>query len=713
MQEKEQKKGKKILRTFGKFIFYSFVMCLVILFCAGGVGLGLFAALLKNEKVMTKADYDKELQGWHQTSFAYFRDISTGEPVPIGKMHSELDRQMVNSLDDVSPYLVKAFLGIEDYSFYEHKGVVPRSIARALYENLTGQKGSTGGSTITQQLVKNEIIDNREQTYERKAKDIVHAIRIERYYKKEEIFVKYMNSAYFFKGANKKHLYGVSAAASGIFNKNVKDLNLPEAAYIAGMVQRPNAYTPFKEESLQLGIKRMKLVLEQMKKFGLITEKEYQEAITYDIASALAKPENFTNAYEQYPFIITAIEMEAKNIFREIDKKNGVKGKTNKDYHEQVTKGGYHFYTSLDRTLYDNMTKAADQIDRPKRTRKLKSGKKITVEEQIGAVMVDNKTGEILSFYAGKDFDKNQEDHAFDTKNQPGSTMKPLLAYGPALNEGIISPSSIIIDEPLPKRGGSGVYRNADGKYHGAVSATDALKKSYNIPPVKIYRSLQRKIGSKKLNEYITRMGVPPHQKDGEALVLGGATYGYTVAQMTGAFSMIANYGTYIKPHMITKIVDSQGNVVYDATRDIKPDQIFKPQVAFQLQQMLRQVVTNGTGTKIAAGTGGYNVIGKTGTTSSQEDLWFIGSTPEITMGVWSGYDYGKLRVTDNVNKVAWVRLFQAAVKSRPTLMKKGNAFQNPGGALKEQCYECNKKVPPTQTPNSEQPSSETEEAEE
>lgn len=692
-------KKKKFLGILGKFLFYSFVMLLVIVFGAVGVGFGYASALVKDEPIRNKADFDKELEGWNQTSYAYFRDAITGQEDLIGKMHSEQDRQLITSVNDVNPYLIKAFLGIEDHSFYEHNGVVPRSIARALYQSLTGQEDSTGGSTLTQQLVKNEIIDDTEKSFTRKAKDIINAVRLEKYYTKDEIFVKYMNSAYFSKGANGKHMYGVYAAANGLFNKNVKDLNLPEAAYIAGMVQLPNVYNPFSNEKrLQNGIERMQLVLAQMKKFGQITEQEYQEAMKYDITKSLAKSEDFTNAYDQYPFIISAIEREAIDILKSIDKKNGVKQKSQEEYEKLVSQGGYHFYTSIDKAMYDSMNAAGDKIKRPTRNYTVGSGKKkktIKVEEQVGAVVVRNTTGEVLSFYAGKDFSKNQMDFAFKATNQPGSTFKPILAYGPALNEGIISPSSPIVDEPLQKRGSSKVYVNANNKYSGTVTATKALTWSYNIPAIKIYRSLENKLGKAGLQKYLTRMGVPAHKNDGEALVLGGSTNGYTVAQMTGAYQTIANNGSYIKPHLITKITDASGNVIYDANQTIKPDQVFKPSAAAQLQRMMRQVITTGTATRIGASTGGYNVIGKTGTTSSQYDLWFAGSTPEISMAVWSGYEYN-FKASDNMNKDAWIKFFNA-IKSKKGLLKPGASFTDPGGTQEDfKCFECNRVVPPT-----------------
>ncbi|SEM69973.1 transglycosylase domain-containing protein [Lihuaxuella thermophila] len=697
---------KKIIKQITRILFVCLVMVLVVAVGAVGVGAGVVSAFAKDEKLRTKEDYEKELSNWSQTSYAYFRSPDgKSTPKKIGSLVTSDDRQLIRSLDQVSPYLIDAFLSVEDREFYNHNGIVPRSILRAAYQQITGSEVTTGGSTITQQLVKNEILGNREKSYERKALEILNSIRIEKYYDKDEIFVAYLNSVYFGKGAHGKHMYGVAAAARGIFNKPVKQLELAQAAYIAGMVQRPNDYNPVdptrgeenREENLKRGLKRMKLVLEQMLKNQKITQEQYEQALRVNIKGSLAKPDDFTNGYEKYPFIISAVEREVIEILRERDKGNPeAKNKTYLDYRKEATQGGFHIYTTIDEQLYNAMNQSVQNLYFPKK--KLKGKRR---QEQIGAVLIDNKTGAVLSFYSGVDFKQNEVDHAFVAKNQPGSAIKPLLVYGPAINEGIVSPDSTIIDEPLAKADGSGVYKNANGKYkNGPVDATYALKWSLNIPAIKIFRQL----GIERGFNYLKEMGIEPHENDlVEAAALGGFTYGPTVEQMTAAYAMLGNQGVYNKPHLIEKITDSYGNVIYDYHKQHQPKQVFKAQTAYQLTQMLRQVVTSGTAAeRIGNRIGSYNVAGKTGTTSNEWDLWFVGYTPEVSLGVWSGYDYNT-KGSKNLAKDAWVKLFKAAASTRPDLIPQGSQFANPGGSIESKCFECNR-IPQNPSPGTQNP---------
>ncbi|MCH5583552.1 penicillin-binding protein [Shimazuella sp. AN120528] len=693
--KKKRSKKKIILVT----LYVIVTLVLVAAVAIFGVGSGIVSAYTKDEKIRTKKDYDEDLSGWSETSYAYFRDATTGQPKLIGAMHNEKDRVLVRKLSDVDQNLLNAILSTEDRQFYSHNGIVPSSILRAALQQVTGSEVTTGGSTLTQQLVKNEILGDRHKSFERKALEIVNALRLEKYYTKEEIFVSYLNSVYFGKGANGKHMYGVMAAARGLFNKDAKDLTLPEAAYIAGMCQRPNAYNPFstndekkQKQNIKLGKKRMKLVLDNMVANGKITPQQRDEAAKYDITKSFAKPSDFKNAYVTYPFVISAIESEAIKDLQEMDKKyhpDEAKERSYKYYSDKVNVGGLKIYSTVDQALYDNMNKSVKNLDFPRR----KINGKL-IREQIGAVMVENKTGNVLSFFSGTDFDENQKDHAFDALNQPGSSMKPLLAYGPAINEGVISPNSIIVDEPIKKENSSIYYKNDGGNFHGAVTATKALQFSYNIPAIKVFRATENKLGGKqKVFDYIRAIGMSPDKQDGESLVLGGATYGYTVEQMTGGYAMIANGGKFNKPHLISKIMDSQGNVIYDYAKENAPKQVFTPQTAYQLTGMLKQVVRNGTAEGFIGQISGYNIAGKTGTTSKQYDLWFVGYTPEVSMGVWSGYDYNK-KGDHDLAKTAWVKLFKAAASTNPTLIPKGTDFQDPGGSSDEKCFECNRQSP-------------------
>lgn len=679
------------LNTLGVLLIVSLIFAIILL----GAGAGIVSAVVKDEKIRSKQDFDKELNNLFQTSYAYFKNTDkNGKPVTIGALRFDNDRGMIKKVSDVNPHLVNAFISVEDRDFYQHNGIVPRSIARAAWQQAINSEVSTGGSTLTQQLVKNIVLKNRDKDIERKAKEILLALRMERMYSKDEILLYYMNTVFFGKGANGRKLYGVQAAAKGLFNKTPKQLNLAQAAYIAGMVQRPNALNPLDEDpkNYKRGMKRLKLVLDEMLENKKITKAEHDEALRFDIKKSLAKPSDFDNGYEKYPFIMFAMEDEAAETLMEMDNlniaelsKQGKYRSTLEEYKKKAVTGGYRFYTTLNEGLYNAINEAATKgLTFHNRTYK---GKK--TQEQLGATIIDNKTGAVLAFVSGTEpFKVNQKDHALQVLRQPGSAIKPLLVYGPAIEEGIISPTSQILDEPIMKSDGSGYYKNANGNYRGFVTVQEALKWSYNIPAIKTFNAL----GHNKGFEYLRQLQLPPSPKDGEAAAIGGATNGYTVEKITAAFATLANGGKYNKPYIISKVTDADGNVLFE--REQKPVQVFSPQTAYQVTGMLKTVLS-GTASYInGLLPSGYRVAGKTGTTSDDKDLWFVGYTPEVTIGVWGGYDYNfRMSSNDKFTKKAWANIFRAATAQSPDLIPKGTDFSNPGGIGSAKCgFECDKK---------------------
>jgi len=683
---------KMILRRTLTVLYVVFVVALVFTVGAVGVAAGVVSAMVKNEKVRSRDDFKRDLDSLFQNSYAYFHTKNDqGQPIRIGTFRSDGEmRKLITSVNDVNQDLVDAFISIEDRDFYDHDGIVPRSLIRAAFQQLTRSDVTTGGSTITQQLVKNVILKDFDKDLERKAKEIVLAIRLDSMFEKNDILVYYMNSVYFGSGANKQNLYGVQAAAKGLFNKDPKELNLAQSAYIAGMVQRPNSLNPFGgEENLKRGRKRMELVLKAMKENGKITENEYQQALKFDIKGSLAKPEQFNDSYKHYPFIMYALEEEAAEILMEKDglsieelSKQGRYRSTLIEYVRKVRTRGYHVYSTVDKNMYDAVNQAATKNLRF-HTRTYKGVKD---HEQLGAVIMDNKSGAVLAFVSGTN-DSNNKDHALDAVNQPGSSIKPLLVYGPALEEGFISPNTMVLDERIPRADGSGFYENANDKYAGPVSVRTALKYSYNIPAIKIFNRMGHDTGF----DYLRKLKIPPHPNDGESAAIGGATNGYTVEKMTAAFATFANQGKYNEPYLVEKIVDASGQVVYEHKNN--PETIFSPQTAYQVTDILRDVVKGGTAVYIGSRITGYDLAGKTGTTSDDRDLWFIGYTPQITIGVWGGYDYNfRMSHNDKFTKQAWVNIFKAAAEANPAYFNMSARFENPGGYGKQvSCLECDR----------------------
>ena len=246
-----------------------------------------------------------------------------------------------------------------------------------------------------------------------------------------------------------------------------------------------------------------------------------------------------------------------------------------------------------------------------------------------------------------------------------------------------MSPESIIIDEPL--QSGKHTYRNYTGSYAGAITARRALALSYNIPAIKALRS----VGVQNGLDYLRKMNFPVHEHDGEASAIGGFTYGFTVERMTSGFATLGNQGQFNEPYMIQKIVDSEGKTIYE--HEVDPVQVYSPQAAYWTTDMLRDVIRSGTGRAVSGPTAGYDAAGKTGTTNNAYDVWFIGYTPEIALGVWVGYDYNH-RVNDQLARLLWGDIFRAVNQADPKLSPKGSRFKAQP-ALPHKCFECNRQV--------------------
>lgn len=659
------------------------LVSILILFIAVGTGTaaGYIASLLKDEPLRNEAQLRQQLTGWTQTSHAYFGDGS-----PIGAMRTDADRKWVDP-EEVSPALIDALIATEDHRFYEHAGISLHGILRAAWNDLKTGSIASGGSTITQQLVKNVILENREKALERKAKEIAIALRLERILPKEEILTFYLNSLYFGKGVHHRNLLGVQAAAKGIFDVDAHHLNLAQAAYLAGMIQRPTRFNPFSDEGFQAGSRRMRAVLSRMRQTGKITPEAEAQALTFDLKSSLAQGKG-KNAYHHHPFLMATVEEEAAKLLMKADglqsaelSRQGLYHATLEQYRKRILTGGYRIETTVDPHLYQRVNQTARnpklyakpvtytlRIDGKKRTLK-------NAQEEVGAVLLDLRTGALLAFVGGRDFEQGEINHALGARRQPGSTIKPLLDYGPALDQRRVSPATVVVDEPLSTDDGKGkTYKNYNNRYRGPVTVREALTWSLNIPAIK----LLREIGIREGFHYLQAMDFPIHPRDGEASAIGGFTRGFTVAEMTAGYAMLGNHGEYQKPWLIRRIVDADGQVIYQHRP--QPQPILSPQAAWLTTDLLQDVIRKGTGRWVGARAQGHQLAGKTGTTQNGHDVWFIGYTPRIALGVWIGYDYNHPLPDDRRAKRVWSRIFQTTVHTRPHLSPKGVAFPRPGG---------------------------------
>ena len=715
-------KNKKLLRgsriTYG--VAWNLILLLMIVMIIGagfaaGVGAGYFASLVKDEKIRSYKQMKKDIYDYEETSEVYFAN-----QVYLGKLRTDLDREKI-AINEIPEHLKHAVIATEDEYFYEHQGIVPKALFRAIFQELTNSSVQSGGSTLTQQLIKNQILTN-EVSFDRKAKEVLLALRLEKFFEKDEILEAYLNVSPFGRNSSGQNIAGVLSASKGIFGVEPKDLSIPQAAYIAGLPQSPFGYTPFTnkgtiKENLEPGLKRMKTVLFRMHEEGYITTKEYEDALHYNIVNDFTEP--LPSTIEKYPYLTFEVENRAIKLLAKIlAEKDGL---TENDLNENeslkdkyftladrdLRQNGYRIHTTIDKDIYDKMQEVKNQYDGygPTFTKIVKNDEGIDEEVpepvQIGAVLIENKTGKMISFVGGRDFNIAQTNHATRSKRPTGSTMKPLLVYAPAMEMGKLAPGSIIADTETGIRSDSGKpwpQNYVAGRYYGLVTAREALAKSHNVSAVKVYKDI---IGQRPA-AYLEKMGfssLVEEDYQNYSTALGSLKYGATVEENVNAFTTFANEGKFIDSYMIDRIEDHQGNIIYE--HKVESADVFSPQTAFLTIDMMREVFRTGTASSVP------NMLkfstdwaGKTGTSNDYKDSWLVASNPNVTFGTWIGYDqpkslYSKAYGDYNVrNYKIWSMLINGAYDVNPELINPKENFKMPGGIVKRSFCAISGKLP-------------------
>lgn len=507
-------------------------------------------------------------------------------------------------MKEIPTHMVQAVVAIEDHRFYSHSGVDYWGSLRATVTNLKAGHTVQGGSTLTQQLAKNVFLTH-ERTYKRKIKEVLLAKKIERSYTKDEIMEMYLNTIYFGEGA-----WGLKKAARTYFGKEPEDLTVGESALLAGMIQAPSALSPFK--NFNKAMTRRDVVLSKMVTEGFIDEKTAQKAKETDIVLEGQESDDYKGRYPSY---VDAIIQEAIDRY----------GLTEKE----VLSGGLRIYTELD----PRMQQAAEKVYA--RDDLFPQGKGDTLV-QSGSVLVDPRTGGIRALVGGRG------EHVFrgfnratQLKRQPGSTMKPISVYAPALIQGY-DLNARLVDRPISF--GNYAPKNQSQQYLGEVTMYEAVIDSLNVPAV----WLLDQIGVDKGYRYAKTSGIALTDDDRQlALALGGLQEGVSPLQMAQAYSAFANNGIVVDAHAIRRVETVDGEVLGKWYK--KSVRVSQPVVAQQITYMLRGVVQEGTGRK--AQIPGRPTAGKTGTTQlpdgrdGAKDNWFVGYTPELVGAVWIGYD--------------------------------------------------------------------------
>src|SRR5690625_4706253 len=700
-----QKTSRVTYDVFSNLLLFFIVIGAMVLFFAGGAGAGYFASLVKDEPIRSYEDMRKDIYNYEETSKLYFANNKY-----IGDIRSDLHREEIE-LEDVSELVIQAVLATEDQLFYEHNGIVPKAIVRALYQEVANSDARTGGSTLTQQLIKNQILTN-EVSFERKAKEILLAMRLENFFEKDEILEAYLNIIPYGREASGRNIAGIQTAAKGVFGVEASELNLPQAAFLSGIPQNPYAYTPFlntgeikNEKGLESGLNRMKTVLKRMYQNEFITEKEYKDALKYDIVADFT--EKSDTSMEKYPAIVFELEKRAKEIIMEImANEDGYimdDLKENKDLFEQyeiladraLRMNGYNIHSTIDKKMYDTMQKVVKNYEYygPSRTYTKENGdgetEQITEEVENGVILIENKTGKILSFVPGRNYSlDNQVNFATLTHRSPGSTFKPLTTFAPGMEIGAIQPGSVIAD--IPTSFGAYSPKNYGGAIYGLVSAREAMSNSYNISSVKFYSEIVHENPAEK---YLSKLGfsrLTEGDKEYLSLPLGGMDYGVTVEENTNAFATFGNDGKFVDSYMIEKITTNDGEIIYE--HEVEPVEVFSPQTAYLTLDIMRDVVRSGTAGYLPSqlNVGGVDWAGKTGTSQDYDDAWFVGMNPNITMGSWIGYEHrGSIYCSGcslsyhQRNIKLWAQIINSLAEINPELIAPKESFKQPDGLVR------------------------------
>ena len=606
-----------------------------------GVALGYGVALFDKAKVPPAEDLVKQVKNVSSISEIVYADGSV-----IASIESDLLRTSVSS-EEISDNLKKAIVATEDEHFLEHKGVVPKAVIRATLGTFAGLGSSSGGSTLTQQLIKQQVVGDA-PTLARKATEIVDALALERVMGKDEILTAYLNIAPFGRNHKGQNIAGVQQAAEGIFGIDANKLSIPQAAFLAGLPQSPITYSPYEntgelksDEDLELGLKRAKGVLYNMYRTGALTKEEYDQYKDYNIKQDFL-PSGTVNAVSRDYLYFTAMSEATDRMYEYLVQQDNVssqelkKEAVQKAYHEraeqELSKGGYKITTTINKKIHNAMQNAVANYGR--------LVDDATGQPEVGNVLMDNKTGAVLGFVGGRNYQTNQNNHAFDTKRSPASTTKPLLAYGIAIDQGLMGSASILSNYPTKFSNGNPImYVNSPGT--GMMTLGEALNYSWNIPAYWTYRMLREK--GVDVKGYMEKMGYEIPEYGIESLPMGGGIE-VTVAQHTNGYQTIANNGVYHQKHVISKIESPDGRVIYEFQD--KPVQVYSKATATIMQSLLREVISSRITSSFQTDLASINSslaradwIGKTGTTNEDENMWLMLSTPRLTLGGWLGHD--------------------------------------------------------------------------
>ena len=749
LRSKKKKVGKKLSVIFLKAFLICMIAVCVIAACAGvGIVKGVIesAPEITSESVIPK--------GFKSTVY----DSQGNKMQEL--IASGTNRTMV-IIDQIPEHVQNAFIAIEDERFYEHNGIDIQGIFRAGMKYITSAyKSKQGASTITQQLLKNNVFDfmsedSLAESIERKIQEQYLAIQLEKTMEKEEILQAYLNTINL--GQN---TLGIQAASERYFGKNVSELTLAEGAVLAGIAKNPEGYNPIRNP--EDNKKRTALVLNKMLEQEMITQAEYESAITEDVYSHIKNVnKTVSESAKVNSYFTDAVVQTVLEDLKEL------RGYSDTQAYNMLYSEGLHIYTTMDpeiqaimdeelanpdnfpesykigleyamttvkadgtttnysqemmqayfkektgvktyELLYESEEAAQAAIDEYEATVIEKDDTvyrnvKMTVQPQVSMIVMDQHTGEVKGILGGRGEKTGNLtlNRATDAIRQPGSTFKVVAAYAPALEAGGMSLATTQYDGPYLYEEGTDIrlVKNWNGyDYQGWTTLRKGIEQSMNVLAVKTYTENGSALGLSYLDKFgfttIQKTATANGSNDyGPSVALGGLTNGVTNLELTAAYATIANEGEYLEPIFYTRIEDSEGNVIIDKTVDREKHQVISAENAWLLTSAMQDVVTKGTGTAVRFD--GMNIAGKTGTTSDDKDVWFVGYTPYYTAGAWAGYDIPTSKLATKAEKNYHKKLWKS-VMSRIHEELENKKFEKPEGIISVSvCSESGKRAVP------------------
>ncbi len=589
-------------------LVFSLILCIVIVIGVG-ILIGMYTSAVSEIKSMNVRNL-----ALNYSSVIYYID-EDGNAVPMEEVFNDGNRIWLNS-NEIPTVMKDAIVAIEDERFYDHNGLDMKRTTGAFFgwvkAKLTGGTTSYGGSTITQQVIKN-ITNQKQKTAARKVKEMLLAIALEKELSKDEILTIYLNIIYL-----SNNCYGVESASNMYYSKPAAELTLNEAAVIAGITQRPEYYNPIKNPK-NCKYKR-DLVLNKMYELGKISKEDLDRTLNQDLdlhENALARKAKVFSYFT---------DNLLNEVIEDLQKECGY-SKEMADH--LVYSGGLSIYSTVDYNIQATLEKYYENESNFPKTKK---------KAQSSMIILDPYTGEIKALVGGmgKKTESRGLNRATQSFRQPGSSIKPISVYAPALEEDLINPTTTVLDAPI--KIGDWAPKNSYSGYKGTMSIKRAVQISANTAAVRVLQELT----AGKSYDYLTKkFGLSSISNEDKislgALALGGLTKGTTPEEMAAAYATFANGGKYIKPYSYTKVVDHSGNVLLEKSG--KGKQVIKESTAFLMTTLLYDVVNTSSGTGKTAKVSGIPTYGKTGTSNDSHDKWFIGFTPYYVAATWYGFD--------------------------------------------------------------------------